>query len=175
MASYVTGIVVALAAVFGLYATLELAAGNSLFSQERFGNTSTEKLIEICKDKRSSDRIEAIVQLGKRPKELDATFSVIAPLTMDRDELIKTAAESALSDLGKPAAPYVKSYFDFEALKLADEKIAGVRPNRDNQSVFEESFKLRENHLIACSCIRAIGDGCEVYICLLYTSDAADE
>ena len=137
MTSYVTGVLVALFTVFALYAGIELAAGNSLFGQEKFANVPTEELIEMARDRRSGDQIDAVIQLGKRPMEMDVTVLVLAPLTMSPDANVKTAAESALNEIGAPAAGLIKPYFD-------DEKT--------------RSYK------IGCSAARSIGPACSIYM-----------
>ncbi len=137
MRSHVTGVLVAVAMVFALYAGIELGDGNPLFGQDKFANLSTDELIEIANDRRSPDQVDAVVQLGKRPMEMDTTVPVLAPLTMSPNRDVKNAAESALHEIGPPAAALIKPYFE-------DQRTA--------------SYK------IGCSSARAIGPSCHIYM-----------
>ena len=151
MFGYVTGILVALATVFCLYAGLELAAGNSLFEQERLSGVSTTSLLKTAKDRNSEDRIDAIVQLGKRPKDIESTFDTLAELTIDHNELIRFSAEASLNEIGAPATKFIRPLFD---------------------------EKTTEGYKKGCSAIRSVGESCKIYmpeIKMLLKSDVAME
>lgn len=137
MGGYITGVLVALATVFCLYAGLEFAAGNSLFHQEPMVTVSTANLLKAAEDNLSADQVDAIVQLGKRPKDIEKTFSTLAGLTMSNEHLVKTAAESALHEIGAPAAKFVRPLLE---------------------------AKEKSKYQIGCSTIRAIGPSCKIYM-----------
>ena len=148
MGSYVTGVIVAIGLVCGLYMTMEVPYSQSLFAQDKLGSHSVDELLAITADPKSEDRVEAILQLGSRPGDLSVTVPILAKLTLDRDELVKNAAQSSLQKIGEPAAEHVRQFLDARTL---------------------------ENYKIACSAIRAIGPSCKVYIPEIKELLSADE
>ena len=147
MGSYITGIIIAMAMVFGLYAALETAAGKSLFAQDKYDSTDPVKLRKIASadvDLRGEDikgqldnRVEAILQLGGRPGDLKETVPLLARLANHQDIPVKNAAHASLNLIGQPAAPFMKSFFDRDTL---------------------------DDYRAACSGIRAIGEPCKIYL-----------
>jgi HEAT repeat protein len=134
MASHLTGVVVAILIVFGLYASLEMAAGNPIFSQDKLDAHSVEQLYKLARDFGSEHQVEAILQLGQRPGDLSVTVPLLAKLAASPAELVKNAADSWLETIGAPAAGHLRPILD------------------------------AESYAIACSAMRAIGPECKMYL-----------
>ncbi|MFK7767750.1 MAG: HEAT repeat domain-containing protein [Mariniblastus sp.] len=148
MGSYITGVIIAIVMVLGLYAAVETAAGRPVFStQDKHEGLSTAELKKIsakeadltADDVRGDEenRIAAILQLGEKPGELKDTFPLLAKLAAHPEEKIKNAAHAAIYRIGEPATPLVRDFFDRDTLQ-------------DNRA--------------ACSAIRAIGPSCKIYM-----------
>ena len=128
MASYLTGVVVAMLIVFGLYSSLEIASGNPFFSQDKLAEHSIEELRELAGDFSSEHQVEAILQLGSRPGDLSSTVPLLAKLTTSRNELVKNAADSSLEVIGAPAAVHLRPILDAESYPIACSAMRAIGP-----------------------------------------------
>jgi len=137
MGSYVTGIFVAFCIVFGLYFSMELSTGNSVFAQDTLDNENDEQLRLFAEDFTSDDQIEAIVQLGVRPGDLRKTVSVLAKLATVQNELVRNAADLSLATIGEPGAIHLKPFVEQDST---------------------EGFR------IACAAMKSIGPSCKIYL-----------
>ena len=140
MGSYITGILVALVIVSGLYLAMQTrttTATTRMRQDDKLESLPSEKLRGIAIDPEASNRVEAIFALGNNPGELKKTVPCLAKLTMDRDDVVQIASASALQTIGEPAVEHFKKFVDSEM-------------------VVEIKF--------ASSAIRAIGPACDVYL-----------
>lgn len=137
MVSNFVGILVAIAVVGGMYASLEIQAGNPLFIQEKLAGHDTAALHTAASDHNSPDQIEAILQLGNRPGDLSRTVPMLAEKLMSHDPLAKQAAHSSLEAIGAPAAEHLKEFFDRDTM---------------------------DGYRIGCSGVRAVGPACKIYM-----------
>ncbi len=137
MGSYVTGTLVALCMVFGLYATHEASTGNTILGQDRLRSLSEEDLRALAEDVTSPKQIEAILQLGKRPGDLQKTVPILATLATSRNEMVKNSADASLEEIGADAAEHLRVFVD-------QDTTLGYR--------------------ISCSAMRAIGSGSRIYL-----------
>lgn len=137
MGSYIVGTIVALGLVAGLYTAHETSTGNSFFGPVKLTSYSEHQLRELAQEMGAPDQVEAILQLGERPGDLEKTVPVLAKLATTQYELAKNAADASLEEIGAPAAEHIREFVD-------------QRTTRGYQ--------------ISCSAMRAIGPGCEIYL-----------
>ena len=137
MGSYITGILVAFCIVLGLYFSMELSIGNPVFAQDTLETETEDQLRRIAENFKSEDQIEAIVQLGDRPGDLSKTIPVLATLATVQNELVRNAADLSLETIGSPGVEHLKPFMEQDTTR-------GYR--------------------IACSGMKLIGPGCEIYL-----------
>lgn len=137
MGSYITGVVIAICTVAGLYGVHETSTGGKFFSQDSLDSLSSEELRAVAVDYRSPDRVEAILQLGHRPGDLKKTVVLLANLLAQRNKVVNSAAESSLQMIGSDGAVHLRELVD-------DGTISSFRK--------------------ACSAMRAIGPASKIYL-----------
>lgn len=137
MGSHLTGTLIALAIVFGLYLAVEVSTGNPIFAQDKLEAQTEDELRELASDFTSPSQVEAIIQLGDRPGDLSKTVPLLAKLTTVSREMTKNAADSSLSAIGAPAAEHLKGFIDADNL---------------------------QDYLFACSAMRWIGPPSKIYL-----------
>ncbi|MFT7631435.1 MAG: hypothetical protein ACI87E_002473, partial [Mariniblastus sp.] len=96
MRSHLTGTLIALAIVLGLYLAVEVSTGNPIFAQDKLEAQTEDELRELASDFTSPSQVEAIIQLGDRPGDLSKTVPLLAKLTTVPREMTKNAADSSL-------------------------------------------------------------------------------
>jgi len=137
MGSYVTGAVIALCMLLGLYTMHESSTGNSIFSQDRTKSLSEDELRVLAKDSSSPEQIEVILELGERPGDLKKTVPLLAKLSIDQNPIVKLAADSSLEKIGDDAAEHIREFVDVNTTY---------------------------GHRVSCSAMRAIGPACRIYM-----------
>lgn len=143
MFSFVTGILVALLVVTGLYAAVEHSVGRpgrlerAERAQDSLSTRSDSDVLKLAANFRSPVQVDAILELGKREDCVSESVPLLGKLAMQTKELAKFAAEASLTRLGEKATPHLKPLLD-----------SGDRKNR----------------IWACTAMRAIGPSCIIYV-----------
>ncbi len=122
MNSHFTGLVVAAAVVGSMLGLMTLAQEQSIdpprtqavqdLTQNRTAHLPPADVLKMALDPMAADRMDAILQLGDTPGDLQQSVPRLAELTIDDDEMIRIAAELALVEIGLDGAAKLKALID---------------------------------------------------------------
>ncbi len=114
---------------------------------------SVQDLMAVVDDgKRSvSERIAAIVQLGKLKKELEVTVPFLVKINTGGSHHFRGASEMAIATIGCDAVPYLKPFFEGKLLEIDPANEPELR-------------KIVKNRMLGCSAAHVLGDCCDVYL-----------
>jgi HEAT repeat protein len=109
MASYITGLAVAGLVVGGMLGLLSASQERSVADIDRqTAALDQSELLAAAQDVAAENRLESVLRLADEPGDLSKTIPVLAKLSLDSDELIRSATTIAFKNIGAKGGPHVR-------------------------------------------------------------------
>jgi len=137
MISHFTGLVVAGVVVGSMLGLITLAQEQPIdgpqspsvrdVSQNRTAHLPPAEVLKMATDPMAAERMDAILQLGDTPGDLQLSVPRLAELTMNDDEMIRLAAELALEKIGIEGAATLGLLIDSDDPKQVSAACASLK------------------------------------------------